>query len=259
MSIADQLEALVRDGGPSGQDLRHGLTLAKVTNINDEQKFNRVKCLPIGSANEEETDWCYVMTPMGGKDRGMFFPLQVDDLVVLGYINGDPHRPFVLGSYWNSEVKPPYTITEGKAEDYSVRTPRKTELLIHDEDAKQKVTLTMPSGTVVTIDDEKKLISIKDKSGENNLKMDLGGGNVTLQAKNKLTLSAGGTSITLESSGNITLKGNGTVKLQGTNLEVKASGKLAMKGATAELAADATLALKASGPASLKGAIVQIN
>lgn len=110
MSIADQLDAMMGQTRQlTGREMsRCGLTLAKVTNINDDQKFNRVKCLPIGSENAEETDWCYVMTPMGGKECGMFFFPQVNDLVVLAYLDDDPHRPLVLGGYWNNEVLPPY-------------------------------------------------------------------------------------------------------------------------------------------------------
>ena len=91
---------------------RRGLTLAKVTNVTDPEKFNRVKCLPIGSENtesKEETDWCYVMAPAGGMERGIFWFPRLDDLVVLAYLDDDPHRPLVIGSLWTTEVKPPYT------------------------------------------------------------------------------------------------------------------------------------------------------
>lgn len=44
---------------------RPGLALAVVTNVNDDQKLNRVKCLPIENEQLEETDWCYVMAPLG--------------------------------------------------------------------------------------------------------------------------------------------------------------------------------------------------
>ena len=50
MSIAQQLDSLAREMGMGmrrGMD-RSGLTLAKVTNVTDPDKFNRVKCLPIG-------------------------------------------------------------------------------------------------------------------------------------------------------------------------------------------------------------------
>ena len=261
MSIADQLGAMMEasDHTPGREMSRPGLTLAKVTNIKDEQNLNRVKCLPIGDENEEETDWCYVMAPMGGPECGAFFFPQVNDLVVLAYLDGDPHRPLVLGGYWNTEVKPPLTVADGKAEDYTLKTPKGIELLLHDTDKKQKVTLTMPSGMVLTLDDENSKVSVQDKGGDNALSMDMKGGEVTLKAKTKVTVQAGQTTLTLESGGNITLKGNGTVSLQGTDIQGKANSKLAMQGTTAEIKANATLDLKASGPANLKGAIVKIN
>ncbi len=261
MSIVEQLDALMGQGaGATGREMsRDGLTLAKVTNIRDDKKLNRVKCLPIGSASAEETDWCYVMAPMGGKNCGMFFFPQVNDLVVLAYLDNDPHRPLVLGGYWNTEVTPPFTVENGKAEDYLIRTPKKIELLFHDEDKKQKVTLTMPSGTVLTLDDGGERVTLQDKEGTNALIMDLKKGEITLKAKTKLTLSAGETSVVLESGGNITEKGKGTISLEGTNVQAKASGKLALQGAAAQVKSDTTLDLNASGPATLKGAIVKIN
>ncbi|HJH62241.1 MAG TPA: phage baseplate assembly protein V [Firmicutes bacterium] len=261
MSIAEQLDVLMEQtaGRTSREMSRRGITLAKVTNIQDDKKLNRVKCLPIGSADAEETDWCYVMTPMGGKDCGMFFFPQVNDLVVLAYLDDDPHRPLVLGGYWNTQVKPPYTVENGKAEDYGIRTPRRIDLALHDEDKKQRVTLTMPSGTVLTVDDGGERVSVQDKDGANGLLLDLKRGEVTLKAKTKLTLCAGNTSLVLESGGNLTGKGSGTVSLEGANVQAKASGRMTLQGATAEVKSDATLDLNASGPATLKGAVVKIN
>ncbi len=261
MSMSEQLDALLETSGTlMGREMSHfGLTLAKITNINDEKSFNRVKCLPIGAADDEETDWCYVMTPMGGKSRGLFLFPQVGDMAVLAYIDDDPHRPIVLGSFWNTESSPPIDIADGKAEDFCLKTPQDIDFQLHDESGKQKVTLTMPSGTIIEIDDENKLIKIQDKNGDNALKMDLQGGEVSLKAKTKLELSAGETKITLEQSGNITAKGSATITLDGANIDNKAKGKFGAKGATAEVKADGTMTLEASGPATLKGAVVKIN
>ena len=261
MSISDQLDKMMGLAGQtdSRQMSRSGLTLAKVTNVTDEDKLNRVKCLPIGAKDEEETDWCYVMSPLGGKDCGAFFFPQVDDLVVLAYLDDDPHRPLVLGAYWNTETTPPLTIQDGKVEEYLLRTPKKIEILLHDKDNEQKVTLTMPSGTLISIDDKEQKIDIQDKGGDNALSMDLKGGNVELKAKTKLTLSAGDTKLTLESSGNLTGKASAKVAFEAANIEQKASAGLKLSGAQAEVKASATLDLNASGPATLKGAMVNIN
>ena len=261
MSIAEELQGVLGAAGSSldRQMERVGLSLAVVTNVNDEQKLNRVKCLPIENENAEETDWCYVMAPLGGKQCGQFFFPNVNDLVVLAYLGGDPHRPMVLGSFWNTEVKPPYTIQEGKVYNYSIKTPTGTELLLYDEPNKQKVTLTLPSGTVLSIDDEAQAVALKDKNGDNALEMDLKGGNVTLKAKTKLVLSAGQTTVTLESSGSITQKATSKIAMEAANIEEKGNAKVAVQGTTVEVKANATLDLQATGPTNVKGAIVSIN
>jgi len=261
MSIAKQFEeTLSRSGrGLSHQMDRTGLALAVVTNIKDDEKLNRVKCQLLDNEKNEETDWCYVMSPMGGNQHGQFFFPNVNDLVVLGFLGGDPHRPVVLGAYWNTDVKPPYPIQDGKVHNYSIKTPSGTELLFYDEPQKQKVTLTLPSGTVLCIDDEAKSVTLSDKGKENSLVMDLQKGEVSLSAKTKLTLTAGQTTIVLESSGNITEKANSKIAMQAANIEGKANAQLVLQGANTEVKANAQLTLQASGPTNVKGAIVKIN
>lgn len=259
MSIAKQFEETLDAFGAYSQMDRMGLALGVVTNITDPEKLNRVKCLPVENDSQEETDWCYVMTPFGGKARGQFFFPNVDDLVVLGYLGGDPHRPIVLGACWNTETTPPYPIEDGKVYNFSIKTPSGTELLLYDEPEKQKVTLTLPSGTLLVLDDENKALRLSDKEGKNALEMDLEKGEALLKADTKLTLSAGSTTIVLESGGNLTMKADSKIGIEAATVEGKASAKLGLQGASAEVKADGNLTLQASGPAALKGAVVQIN
>lgn len=261
MSIAEELQAAL---GAAGQGFerqmsRPGLTLATVTNINDDQKLNRVKCIPIENENAEETDWCYVMAPLGGKSCGQFFFPNVGDLVVLGYLGGDPHRPLVLGAWWNTERRPPYTVQDGKVHNFSIKTPGGTELLFYDEPKKERAVLTLPSGAVLTVDDGAQSAALQDKDGKNALTMDFKGGNITLKAGTKLTLSAGDTSVVLESSGDLTQKASNRITVQGAQIEEKGSASVKIEGGTAEVKASSTLTLQASGPAALKGAVVNIN
>ena len=261
MSITEEMQSFLSSagGGLDRQMERSGLSLAVVTNVNDEEKLNRVKCLPIESDQTEETDWCYVMTPLGGKECGQFFFPNVNDLVVLGYLGGDPHRPMVLGAYWNTETPPPYTVQEGKVQNYAIKTPGGTELLFYDEPEKQRATLTLPSGTVLSMDDASQTVALKDKGGDNALEMDLKGGNITLKAKTKLVLSAGGTTITLEAGGNVSIQANQEISMQAATLTEKGTAKVAVQGAEVEVKASASLNLQASGIAALKGAMVNLN
>ena len=261
MSIAEEFQAALNSAGYSleRQMERVGLTLAVVTNVSDPDKLNRVKCVPVENDQDEETDWCYVMAPMGGKECGQFFFPNVNDLVVLGYLNGDPHRPMVLGAYWNTKVKPPYVIQDGKVYDFTIKMPSGTELHLYDEPGKQKVTLTMPSGTTLTMDDEGKKIALQDKGGENALTMDLKGGNIALKAKTKLELSAGQTTVTLESGGSLSVKSSKDIAIETATLTEKGSAQVSVQGAQVEVKATGTLDLQASGITTVKGSMVNIN
>lgn len=259
--LAEQLDAMMEaTGSHMGQGSVFSLTLATVKNIKDDKNLNRVKCLPIGAPDDELTDWCYVMSPMGGKQRGLFLFPQVGDLVVLGYLGNDPHRPIVLGSFWNTQSTPPFAVKDGKAEDYCLKTPNKVDVTIHDENKKQKVTLTMPSGAVMELDDEKQTVTAKNKGGDTSVVMKLKDGEIEVKAKSKLTLSAGGkATITLEKNGNIAIKGAGDVVIDGKAVKGKAKGQMALEGMDIQAKAKKDLAMKATATASIKGTMLKLN
>lgn len=257
MSIEQLFGESAETQNPSLQIRQMGLRLARVTNINDEEKLNRVKCTPIENENKEETDWCYVMAPLGGKACGQFFFPNVNDLVVLGYLGGE--RPIVLGAIWNTEVTPPYTIENSKVYNFSIKTPGGSELLFYDEPGKQKLSVTTPAGSQLIIDDEKKCATFSDKNSDNKLAMDFAKGEIALSAKTKLTLTAGSTEITLQSSGTIKEKAQSKVSVEAATVESKATAKLSLQGMATEIKADGTMSVQASGPLQVKGAIVKIN
>ncbi len=254
--IADMMKPA---GGNAVQSGVFSLTLATVKNINDEQKLNRVRCLPIGAPDEELTDWCYVMTPMAGKERGLFLFPQVDDLVVLGYLGNDPHRPIVLGGFWNTESMPLFAVNEGKAEDYGLKTPKNVSITVHDEDKKQKLTVTMPSGTIIEVEDENQTLTAKNQAGDTALTMKMKDGEIELTAKNKLTLTSGSASITLEQNGTVTVKGGKEITLDGKSINENAQGTLAMQGADVSATAKNDLSLKGTVSASLEGKLLKLN
>lgn len=247
------------NGGELGQGNQFSLVLATVTSINDEEKWNRVKCLPIGEDNDKETDWCYVMTPMGGENRGLFLFPQVGDLVVLGYLRNDINSPIVLGGYWNSETQAPLTVENDKSEDYCLKTKNNVDISIHDEDSKQKLTVTMPSGAKMEIDDENQKAVTQDKDGNTALTMDLKGGEIEIKASSKITLTAGNSTVTLEKDGKITIKGTDSITLDGKSVTVKAQGQLDIQGMDVTVKANNNLNMSASANTSVKGTLLKLN
>ena len=258
MSIAERLGSVGQQVANNMQ--KSGLMLAVITNITDPDKLGRVKCKPVSEDPEvAETDWCFCLTPAGGKNCGFFFFPNVDDLVVLAFLNGDVHHPLVIGNYWADKTPAPLKIENGKNEIGLIKTPNGTEIRFVDTKDKEKLILTTPSGALLHIDDEAKTVQLKDKKAENALTLDWGKGEAEFKAKTKLTLSAGKTSIVLESSGKITGKGTGAISLDGSDIALKGKASVKAQGAAAEIKADGQLTLQGGGVAQLKGAMVKIN
>lgn len=251
--------------GPVGADLvkqmrKSGIMLAQVTNITDPDKLGRVKCKPISLDKDvAETDWCFVMTPAGGNAYGLFWFPNVDDLVIVSFLNGNVHHPLVLGSYWADKTVAPYPIEDGKNEVISLKTPAGSEIKLEEGVDKQKITITTPSGTTICINDEAKDVSIGDKEDKNHITFNWDSGEMELKAEKKITLLAGETSVILEESGSISMKASKSIVAESAEIGLKASSALKAEGATAEIRATQQLSLSASGPTELKGATVNIN
>ncbi|MCR4745452.1 MAG: phage baseplate assembly protein V [Lachnospiraceae bacterium] len=241
---------------------RSGLTLAKVTNIKDPEKRNRVLCKPVTGEKEKdilETEWADVIQPLSGKNAGTFLLPSVDDLVLIAYLDGDPHCPIVVGGVWDKTSTAPYTMKDGKNNDYSFKTPTGSEIHFSDEKDKQKIEISTPKGTSLTFDDEKDTVSLTDKNKKNSLTIKIKDGQIEIKAEKKLTLSAGETSITLESGGKAAIKAKGEVSIEGSSIKEKAKSAMEIKGASTKVEASGKLTLKGS-TADLKGpAGVNIN
>ena len=96
MSILDQLDA--NRSEMTQLSAVPGVALAKVTNIQDPDKLDRVRCQLLTKNPEvKETNWAWVMSFMGGKGYGAAFFPDVGDVVVLGLslihiFSNSPHK-----------------------------------------------------------------------------------------------------------------------------------------------------------------------
>jgi uncharacterized protein involved in type VI secretion and phage assembly len=166
-----------------------------------------------------ESDWCPVVTPMGGPGRGLVFLPEKDDHVVLALEHGDTNRGFVLGAVWDVSQKPP--AGAGKPAENNVRFVRSR------------------SGHQVRLDDTKgkERIEVVDKDGARKVVID------TAAKKVQVVCDSGDVEVTA-GSGAVSVKAGGAVTVEGATVTIKATG---------------AMTVEAGGTLTLKGAMVNIN
>lgn len=179
--------------------------------------------------NEEQGIWCRVASIDAGDNRGFFFRPEIEDEVIIGFINEDPNNAIVLGML-HSSGKPAPIVASDDNHQKGIVTRSEMKVLFDDE--KKSIGIETPAGKKITLDEDQGVIIIEDENS------------------NVITIDSNG--IKMESAGNIELKATGDVKIEGTNVSISASAQFKAEGsAGVEMSSGAT--------AVLKGSIVQIN
>jgi uncharacterized protein involved in type VI secretion and phage assembly len=193
-----------------------GVVVGVVTNNQDPDGLGRVKVKFPWLSDADESYWARIVSPMAGKERGLYCLPEVDDEVLVGFEHGDVRFPYVLGALWNGKDKPPADNSDGKN---NVRL------------------LKSRSGHVIRLSDEngKEKIEIIDKSEKNSIVFDTANNTITITADKDIILSAPQGTIKLDGQ-KIEAKSSADAKLEaGAGLDVKASGTLNIKGATVNI------------------------
>jgi Rhs element Vgr protein len=188
--------------------------------------------------------WARLSTFYATNGSGAFFIPEVNDEVIVGFINEDPHQPIILGSVYSSKNAPAYT-SEEKNKIKALVT--KSKMKIEFEEEKKIITIITPAENSIVMDDDQGSITITDK---NKNKIELTKDGMTFDCAKDFTIKAKG-KIVMEAQQDIQAKATGAYKGEGMSVELKGSTKFAAEGAQAEI--------KGSGQTVIKGGIVMIN
>ncbi|MEF9919180.1 MAG: type VI secretion system tip protein VgrG, partial [Eubacterium sp.] len=204
VGIVTQLE-----GDPNGEDR----ILVKIPIIN----------------NEEQGIWCRVASPDAGENRGVFFRPEIEDEVIIGFVNEDPNNAIVLGMLHSSGKPAPIPASD---DNHQKGIVTRSEMKVLFDDEKKSIGIETPAGKKITLDEDKGVIVIEDENS------------------NVITIDSKG--IKMESAGNIELIASGDVTIEGTNVSLKAKAQYKAEGS-------AGAEMSSSAVAIVKGSIVQIN
>ncbi|AXT61554.1 type VI secretion system tip protein VgrG [Aquimarina sp. AD10] len=215
----------------------NGLQIGKVVQLeNDPEGENRILVrLPIID-NSARGVWARIATLDAGENRGSFFLPEIEDEVIVGFLNDDPREAIVLGML-NSSAKPAPIEAQDVNHEKGIVTRSGMRLHFHDDT--KTITIDTPAGNSIILDEDTTSITITDQN-DNFAKLNPDG----------IEINSPG-DIKIEASGNIDIKAGMNMTLEATQISAKASASMEVKGATTSVSAD--------GITEIKGSLVNIN
>jgi uncharacterized protein involved in type VI secretion and phage assembly len=192
----------------------NGVAVAVVTNNKDPNALCRVKVRYPWQEGQRAGYWARLAMPMAGNDRGVVLIPEVGDEVVVAFERGDLRFPYVLGSLWNGNDKPPLANSNGK-NDKRIFKSRKGHKLLFDDGAHGVVEVAHVDGRRVVFDDDG--IRVEDAQG-NRVEIESASGKMSIVANGALSIKAA--TITIEATGTLNLKASATLNVQGALVNI---------------------------------------
>ena len=223
-----------------------GLHTAVVKKLDgDPQKEYRIQVELPWLDGKSKLLWARLATMYATNGMSTFFLPEVNDEVLVGFMNADPTHPVILGSLYGVKHKPPF---EFEAKNNMKAIVTREKLHIEFDEEKKVITVSTPGKNTLEISDDGKHIKLTDQH-KNEIKMDSGG--ITLSSAKDIKLKAKG-GITMDATSKISGTAKSDISLDGMNVKVQAKVGATVKG-------NATTEISASGQTVVKGAIVRIN
>ena len=227
---------------PAISQLQVGLVLKQEQD--PEGEFRLLIKLPLAQAPDAKL-WARLASPYATAKAGFQFWPEVDDEVLVAFMDGDPRFPVVLGCVFSKQKTPPQPLDE-KNTLKSIAT--RSLLRIDFDDDKKTLEISTPNKRKIRLDDDGKKILISDNDGNS---IGLTSDGIAITSNGDLQLSAKG-AISLDAKQGLDLKGTSKASLAAAKVEISADTTLLAKGATEA---------KLSSPASvvIEAALVKIN
>lgn len=267
---------------------------ALVVNNEDTDGLDRIKVQFPWQEQSSTTPWLSVLTPHAGKDKGIRFLPEIDEEVLVGFVDNNAEKPFIMGAVHTEKNKSGTAPSKNNQKTIGTKTGRRLEidddtgaLALADNYAKKTpkniVYMRRKDSTV-----EMKVNSHKDDDNYSNIhlkneesleitvtnggspvtqiKLEKSGKKITIMSKGSIDINASGdlnlsaSNITLSASQELKMEGKAKgVSLKGMKMELKADTTMDIKGATSAIEGSAKMDVKGGAMVTIGAAIVKIN
>jgi phage protein D/phage baseplate assembly protein gpV len=164
-------------------------TVARVTQVEDPEGLGRVRVM-LPNYGEVETDWLGVVVPGAGNGKGIIALPDVDDRVLVLFINGDPAQAVVLGGLYGLQAPPDAGVEDGAVRRYTLVTPGGQRVQL--DDAKETVRVENSDGNFLQL--SPKEVRVGDSNGSF---IELTPSRCYIHAETRLEIEAPGQSVVI--------------------------------------------------------------
>lgn len=223
-----------------------GLLLGTVKQIDQDPIGQNRILVEVPMINPEgDAVWARLASGYATDKAGIFFIPELGDEVVLGFVNGDPRAPVILGSLYSSKHTPPFA---PDAPNTNKAIVTRNQLKMTLDDVNKVIVISTPGGQTITLSDAASSITLVD-SNQNKISMSASG--ITIDSCAAISLTAK-TDIKLDASAGMTLSAGTQMKASAASVDVSADTALSLAGS-------ASAKLTSSGELVIQGAMVMIN
>ena len=192
-----------------GANQVNGIIIGLVKDLEDPENLGRIR-VTYPYLGDQQSDWARLVTPMAGKDRGMFFRPEVGDEVLVAFELGDVRRPYILGSLWSTEDTPPKDDGDAKKNNWRFIKSRNGHIVkLDDTQGSEKIEIIGSDGAQkIVFDIAGKKIQVTGDSGD--IEVSAPSGKVKVEA----------TTVEIKASGNMNLEASGTMTIKGATVNI---------------------------------------
>jgi len=171
----------------------YGLYAGVVEDNKDPENRARVRVKLAWIASDFTTEWATVAQIYAGDGYGAYWIPEIDDQVIVAFMQGQLRQPIVVGSLYSQAATP--EIVRGSNSDPKYFRTRGGHMLLMEDGSGRKIELIDATGdNSVLIDSEANSITVKAAA------------DVTIEATGSLTLK--GKDVTIKAAGSVTVSGS---------------------------------------------------
>ncbi|HEY2094709.1 MAG TPA: type VI secretion system tip protein VgrG [Thermoanaerobaculia bacterium] len=189
--------------------------------------------------------WARLATFYASNGFGAFFYPEVNDEVIVGFMNDDPRYPVILGSVYGKAIAP--AVTPAEANDTKQLLTR-SKLVINLDDKDKVIEIKTPGGQSVTLSDKATSIKLQDSNGNS---VELSSGGVTIDSASSVKILAKA-NVAISAGANLSMSAEADATLDGLQIQQTAKTKFAASGSL-------TSEVTSGGILTLQGTLVKIN